>query len=102
MRGKVLEALGGGKALIATPRAAEGVEATPGDHFLLAATEDEFVDALTSLLRDADRRRALASSARAWAVESLSVQRSVEDFEHLYDSLSPPRAAVADAPRTMA
>lgn len=102
MRGKVLEALGGGKALVATPRAAEGVEALPDEHFVLASTEDEFVDALTMLLHDVDRRRELASSARAWAVENLSVERSVEGFERLYDSLSPPGAAVSDAPRTTA
>lgn len=90
MRGKVLEALGGGKALVATPRAAEGVEAVPDQHFVLAATENEFVDALATLLRDADRRRELAVSARTWAVENLSVQRSVGGFERLYDSLSPP------------
>jgi glycosyltransferase involved in cell wall biosynthesis len=102
MRGKVLEALGGGKALVATPRAAEGVDALPGHHFVLAATEAEFVDALTLLLRDPDRRRELASNARAWAVENLSVEHSVEGFERLYDSLSPPSAAFAGAPRTTA
>ncbi len=102
MRGKVLEALGGGKALVATPRAAEGVEALPDEHFILASTEDEFVDALTVLLRDGDRRRELALSARAWAVENLSVQRSVGGFERLYDSLSSPSGAVSGAPSTMA
>jgi len=102
MRGKVLEALGGGKALVATPRAAEGVEATPDEHFVLATTEDEFVDALTSLLSDPGRRRALASSARAWAVESLAIERSVRGFERLYDSLSSPGAAGAGVPRTTA
>jgi glycosyltransferase involved in cell wall biosynthesis len=102
MRGKVLEALGAGKALVATPRAAEGIDALPGHHFMLAATEAEFVDALTLLLRDPDRRRELASNARAWAVESLSVEQSVEGFERLYDELSPPAAAFADAPRTTA
>lgn len=90
MRGKVLEALGGGKALVATPLAAEGVEARPDEHFVLASTEDEFVDALTVLLSDADRRRQLAESARAWGVENLSVERSVRAFEQLYDLLSPP------------
>jgi polysaccharide biosynthesis protein PslH len=102
MRGKVLEALGGGKALVATPRAAEGIEALPGEHFVLAATEDELVDALVVLLRDDDRRRELASSARAWAVENLSVARSVDGFECLYDSLAPPEAAASGAPRTTA
>jgi len=90
MRGKVLEALGGGKALVATPRAVEGVDASPGEHFVLASTEEEFVDALTVLLRDPDRRRELAVRARAWAVENLSVEQSVGGFERLYDSLSPP------------
>lgn len=89
MRGKVLEALGGGKALVATPRAAEGVEALAGEHFVLASTEDEIVDALIALLRDVDKRRELAGRARAWALENLSWQRSVRDFERLYESLSP-------------
>ena len=57
MRGKVLEALGAGKALVATPRAAEGVEALPGRHFVLATTEAELVDAVAGLLLDPDRRR---------------------------------------------
>lgn len=102
MRGKVLEALGGGKALVATPRAAEGVDAVPGRHFALASTEDEFVDAVTELLHNADRRRELAQSARAWAVANLSVMKSAAGFEQLYDLLSPPSGAVSGAPRTKA
>jgi glycosyltransferase involved in cell wall biosynthesis len=90
MRGKVLEALGGGKALVATPRAAEGVDAEPGEHFLLAATEEDLVDALVVLLRDPERRRQLAGRARAWALQNLSWQRSLLEFERLYESLSRP------------
>lgn len=102
MRGKVLEALGGGKALVVTPRAAEGVDAVPGRHFALASTEDEFVDAVTELLRNADRRRELAQSARAWAVANLSVVQSAAGFEQLYDLLLPPSGAASGAPRTTA
>jgi polysaccharide biosynthesis protein PslH len=87
MRGKVLEALGAGKALVATPRAAEGVEALPGQHFLLATTEAELVDAVAGLLLDPDRRRRLAVSARQWASESLSWGPSIRAFEGLYESL---------------
>jgi glycosyltransferase involved in cell wall biosynthesis len=87
MRGKVLEALGGGKALVATPRGAEGLEAVPGEHYVLASTEDEIVAALVALLRDPHERRLLAQRARAWALESLSWQRSVAEFERLYESL---------------
>jgi polysaccharide biosynthesis protein PslH len=87
MRMKVLEALAAGKALVATPRAAEGVDATPGAHLLVAETEDELVDALADLLLDRERRRALGVNARVWAEQSLGWQRGVEAFEHLYDTL---------------
>jgi polysaccharide biosynthesis protein PslH len=87
MRGKVLEALGAGKALVATPRAAEGVEALPGRHYVLATTEAELVDALAGLLLDPERRRSLALSARQWALDSLSWEPSMLAFERLYQSL---------------
>ena len=87
MRGKVLEALGAGKALVATPKAAEGIEAVPGRHFVLATTEAEFVDAVAGLLLDPERRRALAVSARQWALENLSWEPSIRAFERLYESL---------------
>src|SRR5439155_3488247 len=59
MRGKVLEALAAGKALVATPRAAEGVEAVDGEHLMVADGEDELVEALVGLLLDRARRRRL-------------------------------------------
>jgi glycosyltransferase involved in cell wall biosynthesis len=87
MRMKVLEAMAAGKALVATPRAAEGVEAIAGQHFLLAENEDELVDALARLLQDRDRRCALGQNARAWAEQNLGWERGVEAFETLYESL---------------
>jgi glycosyltransferase involved in cell wall biosynthesis len=87
MRMKVLEPLAAGKALVATPRAAEGVEAEAGRQFLLAEDEDELVDALTRLLQDRDERRALGKNARAWAEQNLGWQQGVEAFERLYDTL---------------
>ncbi|MGH3083706.1 MAG: glycosyltransferase family 4 protein [Gaiellaceae bacterium] len=88
MRGKVLEALAAGKALVATPRAAEGLEAVPGEHFMLSATEDEIVDAVSDLLVDSGRRGGLARRAREWASEHLSWDRPVAAFEQLYASLA--------------
>jgi glycosyltransferase involved in cell wall biosynthesis len=93
MRMKALEALAAGKALIATPLAAEGVEAVPGEHFLLGADEDELVEALVGLLLDPDRRRALGESARVWAEQHLGWERGVEAFEQLYDDLAAERLA---------
>ena len=102
MRGKVLEALGGGKALVATPAQRKV------SRRCLTSTSSSQRPKTNSSTRspcscvtpiDVER---LAASARAWAVENLSVQRSVEGFERLYDSLSPPGAAVSGAPRTTA
>jgi glycosyltransferase involved in cell wall biosynthesis len=87
MRMKVLEALAAGKALLATPRAAEGVEAVAGEHFALAEDENELVDELVHLLLDVDRRRALGTNARDWAEQNLGWDRGVEAFERLYETL---------------
>lgn len=91
MRMKVLEALAAGKALVATPRAAEGVEAKPGEHLLVADGEDELVDAIVELLLDPSRRRRLAESARRWATTHLGWDEGVGAFEELYASLAQAR-----------
>jgi glycosyltransferase involved in cell wall biosynthesis len=101
MRMKVLEALGAGKALVATPRAAEGVEAVAGEHYLLAADENELVESLVGLLVDRERRGALGESARAWAERHLSWANGIAAFEELYDTLVEAHAAPASsAPAT--
>lgn len=95
MRMKVLEALAAGKALVATARAAEGVEAVAGEHFLLAVDDDDLVDALAQLLLDRELRRKLGKSARAWAEQNLSWEPGVEAFDRLYDALVEARASTA-------
>ena len=88
MRMKVLEALAAGKALVATPRAAEGVDAAAGEHFLLASNDDEMVEALVDLLNDPELRRALGENARRWAERHLGWEQGVNAFEQLYDALA--------------
>jgi glycosyltransferase involved in cell wall biosynthesis len=88
MRMKVLESLAAGKALVVSPRAAEGVEELAGEQLLVAADSEEMVDALASLLLDPARRRRLAESARRWAESNLGWERGVAAFEELYDTLS--------------
>ena len=88
MRMKVLEALAAGKALVATSRASEGVDAIAGEHFLLADDQQDLVDAISALLLDRERRRRLGESARAWAERNLGWERGAEAFEQLYDRLT--------------
>jgi glycosyltransferase involved in cell wall biosynthesis len=87
MRMKVLESFGAGKALVATSRAAEGVEAASGRHYLLADDGDEIVDALVGLLQDREKRREMARQARAWAEQNLGWEQGVQAFERLYGEL---------------
>jgi glycosyltransferase involved in cell wall biosynthesis len=98
MRMKVLEALAAGKALVATPRAAEGVEATAGEQYVLAADEEQLVEALVGLLLDRERRGALGENARRWAEQNLGWAKGVDAFEGLYDALEDPRRRLPDAP----
>jgi glycosyltransferase involved in cell wall biosynthesis len=91
MRGKVLEALAAGKALVATPRAAEGIGAVDGEHLLVADGEDALVEALVALLLDGPRRRRLAENARRWAELNLGWDSGTAAFEELYDSVASAR-----------
>jgi glycosyltransferase involved in cell wall biosynthesis len=92
MRMKMLESLAAGKALVASPRAAEGLEELAGKQFLLAADAPEMAEALASLLLDPTRRSRLAESARRWAESNLGWERGVAAFEELYETLSGARA----------
>ena len=92
MRVKLLEALAAGKAVVASPRAAAGVATTPGVQLELAETDDEFADAVVTLLGDDERRVALARNARAWAVENLGWSSRVRSYDDLYRSLLTPDA----------
>jgi glycosyltransferase involved in cell wall biosynthesis len=88
MRVKVLEALAAGKATVASPLAAEGLDVVDGEHIVLADSDDQFCDAVAGLLQDPDRRLALAARARTWAGEHLGWDRAVRAYESLYDTLS--------------
>ena len=87
MRVKVLEALAAGKAVVATPLAAEGLAVTDGDQIALAQTSAEFAQRIAALLRDPVARAAMASRARAWAEVHLGWPASVAAYEAVYDGI---------------
>jgi glycosyltransferase involved in cell wall biosynthesis len=87
MRVKVVQTLAAGKALVATARAVEGLDLVPGRHALIAETDDEFADAITGLLNDPERRRALGMAARAWAGVHLRWEDVRASYDELYASL---------------
>lgn len=61
---KVLDAMAMGKAMVSTSIGFEGIEATPGEHLVIADTAESFAEAILSLLADPTRRQALGRAAR--------------------------------------
>lgn len=63
---KVLEALGFGKALVATSEAARGIGIRPGEEFVEANTPAEFASACRRLIQDAELRGRIGRAGRAY------------------------------------
>jgi glycosyltransferase involved in cell wall biosynthesis len=78
---KILEACAMGKAVVSTSVGAEGLPLGDGQHFVAADTPAAFADAVTTLLRDAARRRALGAAARRLVETHHSWRQVAEDFE---------------------
>jgi glycosyltransferase involved in cell wall biosynthesis len=87
MRLKVLEALAAGKAVVASQLAAEGLDVRDREELLLADTEDEVVEAVSLLLSDPARRRAVAGRARRYALDRLGWERALTAYANLHASL---------------
>jgi glycosyltransferase involved in cell wall biosynthesis len=64
MRIKILEAMAAGKAVVSTTIGAEGIDAIPNEHLVIADDADTFAAAIAELLRDPSRTRALGDAAR--------------------------------------
>jgi len=98
IQNKVLEAMALGVAALVTPLAYEGLEAQAGRDLAVAEAEPEaFAAAAVELLRDPEKRRAVALSARRAVTERYSWEgrlRMLEDL--LADDVSerPPVQAV--------
>jgi glycosyltransferase involved in cell wall biosynthesis len=84
MRVKVLDALGAGKAVVASPLALEGIDT---NEVVVADGDDEFAAAIVELLEDDARRADLGRAARAWAETHVGWDAIVEAYDALYKSL---------------
>lgn len=73
---KFVEALARGLPVVATPRAAAGLEAVAGEHYVEAAGAEAYAAALTRVLRDgADE---MAAAGRAFAAREHSIEALAE------------------------
>ena len=85
---KIFAAMAMGKAVVSTSVGAEGLPVQSGENILLADTPNDFADSVVSLLRDANERRRLGTSARALVQEKYSWPRVAESFARtLHDAV---------------
>jgi glycosyltransferase involved in cell wall biosynthesis len=87
MRLKVLETLAAGKALVATPRALEGVAVEDREHVLVADADAAFADAVLKLLESSEERARMGRAARAWSELHLSPDVSAAAYKRVYEEL---------------
>jgi glycosyltransferase involved in cell wall biosynthesis len=87
MRVKLLEALAAGKAVVASPVAAAGLELADGEQLVLADTDEQFATAIARLLGDPGARVRLGAAAREWALANLSWEDRARRYEQLYRRL---------------
>jgi glycosyltransferase involved in cell wall biosynthesis len=82
VQNKVLEAMAMAKPVLASPQAAEGIEARGGKELLVAADETEFVRQASRLLKQ-ESAAAIGVAGRARVLASYAWESSLSRFEQL-------------------
>jgi sugar transferase (PEP-CTERM/EpsH1 system associated) len=85
IQNKVLEAMAMGRPVVATGVGIEGLDITPGEHFLQADTAEDFAAAILRLLDSAAERERLALAARARLEARFSWAHVARQFEAICD-----------------
>ncbi len=69
MRVKIIEAMALAKAVIATPKAASGIDGENDKHWLIAQSAEEFANKTIELLNDFDKVQAIGQEAKSFVTE---------------------------------
>ena len=88
VQNKVLEAMAMAKPVLASPQAAEGIDAKIGSELLVAADETDFVRQASLLLED-DGGSPIGVAGRARVLASYAWESSLSRFEHLLSGSMP-------------
>ena len=86
IQNKILEAMAMAKPVISTSKAFEGIEATPNKDLLLADSEKEFIEKITMLLENPEKRKYLGISARQTIEKNYSWQHNLKILEEILAS----------------
>jgi len=84
---KILEAMAAGVPVVSTSMGAEGIDAIPGTHLLVADTSADFTAAICRVLEDPDLAGALSANARKFVEEHYSWSSIGEEFTRIVESV---------------
>jgi sugar transferase (PEP-CTERM/EpsH1 system associated) len=87
IQNKVLEAMAMARPTVVSPQALEGIDATPGSELLVAETASDFVDMVSSLLRQENRTLGVAArrkveQAYSWPSNLAAINIRLESRSH--------------------
>jgi len=83
IQNKVLEAMAMGKAVVATPEAAEGINLEKGKDAIIADGAEDFISAVLSLLDSPKQREELGQNARKCMEQKYSWSAKLTELERL-------------------
>jgi glycosyltransferase involved in cell wall biosynthesis len=83
LQNKVLEAMAAARPVVLTSAAAAGIEATNGEHYVVADDANATAAAVVSLLGDPSRCAAMGRSARAFVERQFNWDREMGKLEAL-------------------
>jgi polysaccharide biosynthesis protein PslH len=100
IQNKVLEAMAMAKPVVASTAAAEGIDASDGEHFRVAHSVAEEADIVNALLADNDEREKIGAAARARVMQHYGWDGQLAGLEDLLGSAVPrhPRAGGGPSP----
>ena len=90
VQNKVLEAMAMGLPVVLSSAAATGIEATGGQHFSVADSDEELAENCVALLTEPSRANAMGNNARAFVISEMSWQAKLESLSQLLAQLPRP------------
>lgn len=85
VQNKILEAMAMGKAIVASPEALKGMPLEKNLHLLQAKSADEWIQAISSLLLNEEKRRTLGCRAREYVEQNHSWSHCLKEFNSLIE-----------------
>ena len=86
IQNKILEAMASGVPVVASRLAAAGIDAKPGEHFLVADMPENFAAAVLQMLSAPRRRATLARAARRFVEQNYSWGHAMQQFDKFVET----------------